>query len=312
MTLRQPDPGCAVSAAMATDRGVLDGGGLHDARFGRRPLGRAALRALATLMVIGVPCRHALATGEGQQNRPLGQTIPGQTVPGRAGGGGCSLSTDEAEDVLGSGETRNLWAITDDVPQIMPSSGDQRLDTAFGHMLADLAGKFDERPGFGFFDDTGAPNAYATNQTYMPNTRGTVLMGQTFMNSFLRQSQFGDILVMAVCAHEFGHIKQYFHENGRGYDRLMGMHSTVKYVELHADFLAGFYVGMRANGYSEEQLVTLGRGWEASGDTAFHDPGHHGTHAERIAAIETGYRMAINARPGITDAFAAGLHYLRA
>ena len=45
-----------------------------------------------------------------------------------------------------------------------------------------------------------------------------------------------------VCAHEFGHILQY----QKGLIRpLQGWDSTNRRIELHADFLAGYFAGIR-------------------------------------------------------------------
>ncbi len=206
-------------------------------------------------------------------------------------------------------QTSHSWMSYSQLIQLFETSGDPNLDRAFGVMLAHLGSLFEVNPRFFFYDDGGAPNAIATSEVHDPNYRhGTVFMGTTLMSEFLQRSQFGDILVMAVCAHEFGHIVQY--NTGDLIDRLDRMHHSVKYVELHADFLAGFYIGRRSSSYEVEQLRTLGAGYEAMGDTAYNDPSHHGTHAERIAAVEAGYQMALNTDGDIDEAIAAGLDHL--
>ena len=168
------------------------------------------------------------------------------------------------------------WITYNRLTQIFETSGDPALDRAFGMMLVNLSRLFRVNPRFYFYDDGRELNAFATNEVFDPTyEHGTVFMGKNFMNHMLTASPYGDILLMAVCAHEFGHIVQFYTSDL--HPRLMRMHQTVKYVELHADFLAGYYVGRRSAGYEEEQLRHLGEGWEASGDTAFNDPQHHGT-----------------------------------
>ncbi len=266
---------------------------------GRRPLGAAALRALATIFVFATPIQPGVA-----QSPTLR---------------GCTLTEEEFRELIGDDEATfrsSMVFVMDDGTLVSDTSGDPRLDAAFGQLLADLATRVQVRPGFGFFDDRGSPNAFATTYTLMPNTQGTVVIGTTLMNDYLRNPEFrqhGDLLLMAVCAHEFGHIKQYFHQPNLGlYDRLVSMHPTVKFLELHADFLSGYYMGTRGSQFSDEQLVVIGRGYEAMGDIYYNDPNHHGTNAERIAAIENGYLMGSLTGGGIDDAIEAGLYYLRA
>lgn len=254
--------------------------------------------AYATLLGgLGCPvCARALAQ--------TGQMVPMPQVPG------CVLQGDDATHF--AEENGHSWITYSRFAEIFESSGNPELDRAFGVMLVHLSHLFQVNPRFYFYDDGRELNAYATDEVYddtYPN--GTVFMGMNFMNHMLRESPYGDILLMAVCAHEFGHIVQYF-TSGLA-PRLRAMHSTVKYMELHADFLAGFYVARRSSGYETEQLRHLGEGWEASGDTAFNDPNHHGTQAERIAAIEAGFTLAEgSASVTINDAIQSGLAYLRA
>ncbi|CAK0757348.1 conserved hypothetical protein [Gammaproteobacteria bacterium] len=192
---------------------------------------------------------------------------------------------------------------------MLESSGDARLDRALGTLLADMASKFEVRPGFAFYDDADGRNALAMEKSYLPNTQGTVLFGRGLLTQELNRGQNGDMPVMGICAHEFGHIVQY----RRGvYERLMAGRETAKRVELHADFLAGYYIGRRGLDYGENQLVALGRAWEELGDNNFSDPLHHGTREERLQAVETGYHMATASRAGLAEAIEGGLYYLRA
>lgn len=230
-----------------------------------------------------------------------GQRVRMPQVPG------CVLQGDDAVDF--AEQNAHSWITYSRFAEIFETSGNSNLDRAFGMMLAHLSQTFRVNPRFYFYDDGRELNAYATDEIYDPEYRhGTVFMGMNFMDMMLGESQYGDILLMAVCAHEFGHIVQYF-TSGLA-PRLRAMHQTVKYMELHADYLAGYYVARRSAGYEAEQLRHLGEGWEASGDTAFNDPNHHGTQAERIAAIEAGFGMASTGGGAIDDAIQSGLAYL--
>lgn len=206
-----------------------------------------------------------------------------------------ALSRDDADEAL------------DEV--LLERSGNERLDRAMGVMLADLASKLKVRPGFAYLDDGDAPNAFALDENWLPATRGTVLFGRNLLLSSLSRSRHGDMLVMGICAHEFGHIVQYDHDL---IERLGKRQATSRRVELHADFLSGYYVGRRDVDYSQQQMIDLGRAWEELGDNHFTNPDHHGTSRERIAAIEAGYLMATQHKVGIQEAIQAGLYYLRA
>ena len=113
----------------------------------------------------------------------------------------------------------------------------------------------------------------------------------------------------ALCAHEFAHIVQFF---SGFYERLTKGQQTKKLVELHADFLSGYYIGLRKMNYTSAELVSLGRSWESIGDSSYTDPQHHGTPEERLQAVEQGYRFA-RERPdfGIKAACEVGARYLK-
>lgn len=187
------------------------------------------------------------------------------------------------------------------------SSGNSRFDLALGAVLADLASRFNVRPGFGYFDDRGTPNAIALPVSQLAFSQGTVLFGREMLSQAMKNS-YGDMFVMGICAHEFAHIVQFF---SGFYERLTVGRKTKKLLELHADFLSGYYIGLRKIKYSNSELIALGRSWEILGDSNFTDPNHHGTQEERISALEQGYKLA-RTRPefGIQAACEVGLRYL--
>lgn len=186
-------------------------------------------------------------------------------------------------------------------------SGNPRLDRSLGYLLADLASKFKVRPGFGYFDDRGSPNALALPDSRLSASTGTVLFGREMMSTHINNAN-GDMFIMGICAHEFAHIVQFF---SGYYERLSKGQQTKKLVELHADFLSGYYIGLRKINYASAELISLGRTWESIGDSSYTDPQHHGTPEERLQAVENGYRFA-RERPefGIKEACEVGARYL--
>jgi hypothetical protein len=190
---------------------------------------------------------------------------------------------------------------------ITPSSGDTGTDHFLGLALMRISRKFEVAPGFGFFDDGDKPNAFATDRTLAGNGPGTVLMGKNLYRLIMTQTQDSGLALITMCAHEFGHIHQYSSSYKAD---LEGLDRTVKPLELHADFLAGFYLADRKAEHPEFSLRTVGAVFEVLGDTNFSSPQHHGTSAERLAAITAGFDFGKTAGRRIDAAAQAGVKYV--
>ena len=172
---------------------------------------------------------------------------------------------------------------------MLPSSGDPVFDKALGRQLVRLARDFSVRPGFGFVDDRYERNAMASNMTRLPGTRGTVLFGLGFMRTMLNAGAGGDISVLGVCAHEFAHIHQFFSGD---HAELASQHDTSKLVELHADYLSGYFVGQIKRERPSITLQKFGAFLYSIGSYDASHPDFHGTPEERIQAAEQGFRSA--------------------
>lgn len=194
---------------------------------------------------------------------------------------GCCLVGAQAQQII----HRLSTAANSGNSALLHSSGNSRFDSAFGMMLAQMASVFEVRPGFAFYDDGAAPNALALQQSYLSDTQGTVLLGRGILHTHLARNEYGDMPIMAICAHEFAHILQYNHNSQA---RLNQGQVTVKRTELHADFLAGYFLG-RSSTMKPKQLLEIGQSWEELGDNNFTDPNHHGTREERLGMIEAGF-----------------------
>lgn len=217
---------------------------------------------------------------------------------------GCSLRADDAEILMSQ-----LSQIANSGPaqlSALQSSGNQQLDQALGIMLAHMAATFEVQPGFAFYDDGNSKNAVAMRKSYLPNTDGTVLLGRNLLQSELERSNNGDMPIMAICAHEFGHIVQYTYDLQ---PRLQRGQDTRKRVELHADLLAGYFIGRNINRLGSMQLLEIGRAWEELGDSDFTDYDHHGSREERLRAVEAGFKRA---QLSLSEAIEAGARILGA
>lgn len=225
------------------------------------------------------------------------------------GAGGRSLRADTGIDFYAEGccLLHAKQGATPPEERTLDSSGDEVLDRALGRALVHISQEFDVYPGFSFYDDEGAPNAIAAPFTLLPDTTGTVLFGINLLRAQLDAHPDGDIAVLGICAHEFAHVVQFFSPH---YRQLRKAHRTVKLVELHADFLAGYFVARRRARFPEMRLQGLGEAWEAMGDVEYNDPKHHGTSAERLAAIEEGYFWGRDSSGDVRDAAESGARYV--
>jgi hypothetical protein len=209
---------------------------------------------------------------------------------------GCCLSLDQFNTVHSS--SSRLAAMG--TPDLIPSSGDKTLDRAIGITVSRVSREFDVHPGFGFIDDQ--LNAFASPEPLVPGTRGTVYFGMPLLRRQLKVAPSG-VAVMGVIAHEFGHIAQF--DSGL-HSRLSRGQPTVRLVELHADYLAGFYAGTRARTNKALHTDDLGDAFFSIGDTQFSNRQHHGTPSERVQALTQGFRFGKSNGGGIRDALTSG------
>jgi hypothetical protein len=219
---------------------------------------------------------------------------------------GCTLADADIESIYPVGTDTRLY-ISGQEP-ILKSSGDSDLDRALAETLAKCANLFDVLPGFAFYDDRDGLNAYATPRVRMERAHGTVLMGQRLLRRLMRQPEAPDACIAAVCAHEFGHILQY----KQGLDAKLNYgQPTVKRVELHADFFAGYFAGVRKRERPSFPAAVFAMTQFTFGDNMVSEPLHHGTAAERGAAVVQGFEAAYRDRLALGDAIERSLRYVR-
>jgi hypothetical protein len=235
-------------------------------------------------------CRHCAAQ-ERRQNPVLGCAIP----PERAG------------RFFGSASESRLY-VTGREPMI-PRSGDRDFDFALAQTLARLSTAFDVRPGFAYFDDFDAMNAYATSAVRSNGPDGTVLFGERLLRHLMRALEHPDAAVAAVCAHEFAHILQFKRQLDRP---LMRPGSSVRRVELQADFFAGYFAGLRRRERPDFPAAVFAATKHAMGDDRIHDPQHHGTPDERGQAVVRGFDAGFRQGHGLPQAIEAAVAYARA
>jgi hypothetical protein len=252
-----------------------------------RPLRRHVIAGLAGLCALPC-CRPALAK----------QAIL-VTLVSR---GGCALQAGELDQI----EAAAGSALDFGGKAAIPSSGDAGLDRALGAALVRMAETFGERPGFAFYDDSASPNAFATTDTRVGGTWGTVLFGRTLFWKLVRANNDQGIAVIATIAHEFGHVVQFRRKLNA---TLLNGQSTVKRTELHADYLSGYYLGTRKRENPQMSLLASGALFRDLGDTDTRSHDHHGTPDERIRSAEQGFKLGI-AGAKLDDAIRQGISYV--
>jgi|1186.fasta_scaffold247300_2 hypothetical protein len=161
------------------------------------------------------------------------------------------------------------------------SSGNSQIDRAMIAELRKILDVLPINPGFKFIDDA-SPNAFAVPDTLVPNTQGTVYIGLNLINEEFA-SDWGGVAVAGICAHECGHIYQFYN----GYSQSLAG-ATALLVELHADYIAGFYLG-RDGSHSREHVQAFARSLFSKGDFNFNSRQHHGTPQQRVQAMTVGY-----------------------
>lgn len=213
---------------------------------------------------------------------------------------GCLITIDQAKALRGSEQVRLSYS------SVETGSGDRDFDRALAETLAFLSDRFFVLPSFAFFSEPGSPNAFASSTRRMGRSDGDVLFGRKLFREIMSRREHPEIGIVSVCAHEFGHIAQ--HKFGV-YNRLVGSNRRVKRLELHADFLSGYFAGIRRLQHPKYPAATFALTQFGLGDYS-DDIEHHGTPDERGAAVVAGYRAGYDERLKFGFALESGIRYV--
>jgi hypothetical protein len=142
---------------------------------------------------------------------------------------------------------------------------------------------------------------YEKGPCYIPDLK-TLVADKILFNNVSKLS-FGNERIKAILAHEFAHALQ----DKAG---LINLWTGGKKVELHADYLAGFYIGQKGL-ISKEKLKTFAQEFFDRGDFDFFDEDHHGTPEERRCAFLEGYKVAVKYNFNLTQAYNCGVDYIK-
>jgi hypothetical protein len=230
---------------------------------------------------------------------------------------GCMIPDGLAARFFASSSDQQIFLTGDEI--MRGGSGDRDFDFALAQTLVKIGAALNVLPGFAYYDDRSSPAAFATRETLLQRADGakvdgTVLFGRRLLSQTRVELESPEVAVTAVCAHEFGHILQ---TQCGLYDRRSSLHAalvkgevTKRRVELHADFLAGYFAGIRKREKPDFPAAIFPVKLGSMGDNEFNKPEHHGTPAERAAAVVRGFKVAYEERRGVFDAVRSGVQYV--
>ncbi|MEO7993735.1 MAG: hypothetical protein ABI743_04990, partial [bacterium] len=183
---------------------------------------------------------------------------------------------------------------------------DPVLDDRYIQEAVKIRSLFGVSPEIWFYDDSDGDNAFATDGQLdqdPANPDGAVFFGVNLLQHQANDASANgtDWAVPAILAHEFTHIAQ--SANGVTIDGRLR--------ELHADFVAGWYIAQRRQqDYGATNPITSLKHFFAIGDYEFSDPDHHGTPHERLDAVAAGM-IAGEDHATFSDAFWGGIDYVK-
>jgi hypothetical protein len=184
-------------------------------------------------------------------------------------------------------------------------SGDPTFDRALAVTLVKISELFSVQPGFAFSERV-ILNAFASRNRALGQD-GSVVFGNSLYREIIQRREHPEVGIVAICAHEFGHIAQYKHN----IDRLLVVNQRVKRLELHADFLAGYFAGRRKLEMSEFPAAVFATTQYSFGDRNYGDVTHHGNKTERGQAVVAGYDSSYRRGESFAAALESGIRYVQ-
>jgi hypothetical protein len=183
-------------------------------------------------------------------------------------------------------------------PGLIWPYGNQSVDIAYQNEGLALVRVFGVSPRGFFFDDRRSPNAYATSDVVNESgPDGTIVFGLRLLQGELARDGGIGFSVPAIMAHEFAHLVQFKN----------GIDLPTVQMELQADFMAGWYLGLRGR-FVYTDVRPAFQAFFQIGDYDFNNPGHHGTPQQRLAAIQAGFRSS---DLPLRQAFQRGLQFVK-
>ena len=131
---------------------------------------------------------------------------------------------------------------------------------------------------------------------------GSVFISKGFFEKELNEN-FGSLrAVPAIMAHEFAHARQY---------KKHFPYKATLWRELHADFLAGWYLALRFDYLGDDPRPAFRSFYNKGSNRGFFDPNHHGNKNQRVAAMYAGYYSYFQGTSSGVAAYDVGIEYVK-
>jgi len=199
--------------------------------------------------------------------------------------------------------------------RVSQSTGNVDIDRQLDRAIKIAAQILEVNPAFTFYDpdrflgenETWGMNAFAKPVNIFPGTRGLVGFGLArFRTELFGYDQTGTT-VMCIVAHEFGHVVQ----ADLGYLAQIVDRGAPKWHEINADFLAGYYLGVRKIAVPQLQFEKAEEVFSRLGKANAGNPNRtHGDSEERVKAARGGYAAGYIDRLSLPDAVRRGWQYI--
>lgn len=219
---------------------------------------------------------------------------------------GCCIPAGRAQPFLARAAGAQVFSTGNE--KLVRGSGSSQLDYALAQTLSMLSKRFGVLPAFSYYEEAegeGA-NARATERRLLDRTDGTVLLGLSMLSQLLQSTSHRDAAIVAVCAHEFGHVVAI----KRGLQgKLVADPGSPFRGEQFADYMSGFFAGLRQLEEPEFPAVAFAATMrDLGGDVR----GTHGTRMERGRAVVEGFKAAKAGSPSIDAAVEGGYRFAMA
>jgi hypothetical protein len=218
---------------------------------------------------------------------------------------GCVITDQQLVSIAGSQPP--VFAFNIDKDSVENGSGNKEFDLALAITLAKVSELFDILPGFAFFNEDEGRNAFASQSRRLARADGSVVFGKLLLAALMRSRDYPECGVAAVCAHEFGHILQY--KLGLQH-HLIGLDRRVMKLELHADYLAGFFAGTRKKERPDFPAAVFAQTQYDYGDTYYNNAMHHGTPDQRDQAVVAGFEASYRQGKSLSVAVQEGINFV--
>lgn len=170
---------------------------------------------------------------------------------------------------------------------LINTSGDEQFDQELRRGRDQIESEFEVRPRFYYYS---GGNAWASSKRCDKGSDGTVRFGLELLRE-VQMIRHSMAAALAICAHEYAHIYQFGHIEL--YRRLQNnLPSFCR--ELHADFMAGYFLRLYRNVNPSINEEVVRQQFESMGGSMsdYIPEDFHGTKQQRCKAVVAGYVYA--------------------